>query len=409
VLSSWYLPNTKARDDHTHPNAFFGAENTQTVHKYLSFYSKMITPVSRDERGKAVNANLISLLQGTASSDHLHSSRPQIIPPPSHVEPSLFGFAHDVFTLPLSSDRKIYIGPKMAAGRMAEQALQGANITGIVNCTPRVPNIHRPEITYCQVPVLDEEGANIAVYLDGATYFMNCILTAPATLPLHGDGGDEDGVAWKKGGSVLVHCEEGISRSATVVIAYLMRYHAMSRDEAYRVCKTRRPKVYPNHGFWKQLQEYETKLKIEQSEIPTSTGYIQIALSKDQLKDWALQSNAIFVTGRELSIVQMTKNGHFNMIISGVKTVEQMTEILNVCVDFVWSRGILTIDIDWMVFICQHALPRDLQNLPEEVIEDLITGPESDFCQAWAGEIYQKDVGRVLDGVCSASISSTLA
>lgn len=323
------------------------------------------------------------------------------------VEPSLFGFAHDVFTLPLSSDRKIYIGPRTVAGHKAKLALLEANVTGIVNCTPRVPNVHRPEITYCQVPVSDEEGANISVYLDGATYFMNCILTAPETSsPQRGGGNDDE---WRKGGSVLVHCEMGISRSSTVVIAYLMRYHNMTRDEAYEVCKTRRPMVYPNQGFWKQLQDYETKLKNERRQIPSPTGHAQVSLLNGQLTDWALQSNAVFVTGRELSIAQVGKNVHFAVFLAYVKTVEQMTEILNACIDFVWGRGVLHIDIDWMNFMCRHVLPRDLQILPEKVVEKLLTNPESDFCQAWAGEIYQKDVERLIEGVCSNTVYSELA
>jgi len=58
-------------------------------------------------------------------------------------------------------------------------------------------------------------------------------------------------------GGVIVHCQRGISRSATVVIAYIMSQLNYSfYDAADYVCE-RRPIVCPNLGFIKQLQLYE--------------------------------------------------------------------------------------------------------------------------------------------------------
>lgn len=54
---------------------------------------------------------------------------------------------------------------------------------------------------------------------------------------------------------VLVHCYAGISRSASIVIAYLK---STGRDyfEAFRITKEKRPCINPNDGFLKQLEDY---------------------------------------------------------------------------------------------------------------------------------------------------------
>lgn len=59
---------------------------------------------------------------------------------------------------------------------------------------------------------------------------------------------------------ILVFCKAGISRSATVVISYLMKTFSMTVDEAISFLKKRRPLIQPNNGFLKQLKEYEIEL-----------------------------------------------------------------------------------------------------------------------------------------------------
>ncbi|XP_076454666.1 dual specificity protein phosphatase 12-like [Babylonia areolata] len=58
-------------------------------------------------------------------------------------------------------------------------------------------------------------------------------------------------------GAVLVHCQVGASRSATVVIAYVMRTYTMSRAAALEFVQLRRPIVSPNQGFLQQLDLFE--------------------------------------------------------------------------------------------------------------------------------------------------------
>ena len=55
--------------------------------------------------------------------------------------------------------------------------------------------------------------------------------------------------ALKSGGTVLVHCHAGVSRSATMVIAYLMKYHNMEFEQAFHFVKSKRNVIFPNAGF----------------------------------------------------------------------------------------------------------------------------------------------------------------
>ena len=59
---------------------------------------------------------------------------------------------------------------------------------------------------------------------------------------------------------VFVHCAAGQSRSATIVIAYLMWKKKMTFDKAYNFVKQKRSSIYPNFGFRQQLQMFEKLL-----------------------------------------------------------------------------------------------------------------------------------------------------
>ena len=60
---------------------------------------------------------------------------------------------------------------------------------------------------------------------------------------------------------VFVHCAAGESRSATIVIAYLMYKNKMSYEEAYDFIKNKRNVINPNSGFQEQLKKFEKILK----------------------------------------------------------------------------------------------------------------------------------------------------
>ncbi|XP_061197327.1 dual specificity protein phosphatase 3-like [Saccostrea echinata] len=58
--------------------------------------------------------------------------------------------------------------------------------------------------------------------------------------------------ALAKGGKVFVHCNKGISRSASIVLAFLMIKRGMNFMTAVRTVRSKR-EVLPNDGFLKQL------------------------------------------------------------------------------------------------------------------------------------------------------------
>ena len=60
---------------------------------------------------------------------------------------------------------------------------------------------------------------------------------------------------------VLVHCYAGSSRSASIVIAYLMWNKKMSFKEALNFVHNKRANVYPKPGFQDQLELFEKQLK----------------------------------------------------------------------------------------------------------------------------------------------------
>jgi protein phosphatase slingshot len=68
-------------------------------------------------------------------------------------------------------------------------------------------------------------------------------------------------------GNVFVHCQQGKSRSASFVIAYLINKHGMSLKDALAYVKERRPVAHPNPGFIEQLEKYEKQLRSTTSNL----------------------------------------------------------------------------------------------------------------------------------------------
>lgn len=55
---------------------------------------------------------------------------------------------------------------------------------------------------------------------------------------------------------ILVNCHAGISRSVTIVVAYLINRYHMTPNKALHFIKQKRNFINPNKGFIKQLNNY---------------------------------------------------------------------------------------------------------------------------------------------------------
>lgn len=126
--------------------------------------------------------------------------------------------------------QNIYLGNYLAADD--EQWLKKNNIThilGLIGYQKKFDNIH-----YIYFNNLDDTPNQ-----DIISQFKVCFEFIEKSL--------------KSCGNILVHCHAGISRSSTIVIAYLMFKYGMNLREAIVFVKKQRPIINPNYGFINQL------------------------------------------------------------------------------------------------------------------------------------------------------------
>lgn len=124
-------------------------------------------------------------------------------------------------------------------GGMTRENFRKNHIDFVVNITTEAP--FWEDIESMRLPLEDDVETNIMPYMDTAVDRINEAIT-------------------QRDAHVLVHCVAGVSRSATIVIAYLMKYKHMDLHAAFNYCYNLRPVIRPNNGFMQQLINYEQQL-----------------------------------------------------------------------------------------------------------------------------------------------------
>ena len=133
----------------------------------------------------------------------------------------------------------LYIGSEEHASD--ESQLKENNIDSVLNVAKGCKNYFEGDLTYYNLPILDTCEEDISQIFEKAFEIIESVHL--------------------NGGKVLVHCNAGISRSATICTAYLMKTQGISMDEALKMVKNKRKCVAPNFGFILKLMKFEETLQ----------------------------------------------------------------------------------------------------------------------------------------------------
>lgn len=135
----------------------------------------------------------------------------------------------------------LYLGNMWQA--TSPQVIADLGITHIVNASLDVGNVFETDgVVYHDVKLKDSSAADISQFFDATCRFIH---NAKQATPRH---------------RVLVHCTQGISRSATLVVVYLMRTHRWSLARAFNYVRAGRGVILPNDGFLHALLLEERRL-----------------------------------------------------------------------------------------------------------------------------------------------------
>ncbi|CAH2263970.1 jg16382 [Pararge aegeria aegeria] len=149
----------------------------------------------------------------------------------------------------------VYLGSEWNASNFEE--LQRNGVRHILNVTREIDNFFPGMFDYLNIRVYDDEKTDLLKHWDNTFKYIN--------------------KARNEGSKVLVHCKMGISRSASVVIAYAMKAFNWNFDKALRHVKAKRSCIKPNNNFLNQLETYQgildamkNKEKLQRSKSETN-------------------------------------------------------------------------------------------------------------------------------------------
>ncbi|XP_063695057.1 uncharacterized protein LOC134826569 isoform X4 [Bolinopsis microptera] len=128
----------------------------------------------------------------------------------------------------------LYLGNEWNASHLTQ--LKQYGVTHVLNVTMEIANFFSHEFVYKTIRIKDEEASYLQQYWDDTYNFIKD--------------------AKRQNKKVFVHCRMGVSRSASCVIAYIMKEYSMNISVAQEYVKKIRSCINPNPGFANQLEEY---------------------------------------------------------------------------------------------------------------------------------------------------------
>jgi hypothetical protein len=144
----------------------------------------------------------------------------------------------DLFTFDLSTINPVIEGELYISNYSASKQydiLKSLGIKQILSVGKELPEHKSPDFKTLHIRIDDSPYENIYKYFEITNNFI-------------------------KQGPTLVHCYAGISRSASIVIAYLMKEKKMSLNQAVEHLRKTRLVINPNAGFMQQLKDYEVNI-----------------------------------------------------------------------------------------------------------------------------------------------------
>ena len=165
------------------------------------------------------------------------------------VPPKRDGATWTVYPSMIMEQPALYLGD--ADHAESKRVMEDLGITHVVNVTASVKCMFEGSgIKYLQCKIADDWFESID------QHFAECIAFMKAAF-------EQDAKH-----RVLVHCQAGVSRSSTIIIAYLMQMHKMPYAQAVEFVTAQRKIAQPNGGFQRQLQSWEERgckaLELEQ-------------------------------------------------------------------------------------------------------------------------------------------------
>jgi len=169
-------------------------------------------------------------------------------------------FNREASKIPLPNNKHLFLGSLASAN--LKQDLLDKNVSDVICCIKpyayNIINLYTDHVAwvydfffsllpyddffkYYLVPIQDDGCKDIYPYFDSCADYINNVL--------------------ENNGNALVHCYHGRSRSVSIVLAYLIKYHNMNVNDALKHVQIYRDIANPNEGYVEQLHNFYNEIQ----------------------------------------------------------------------------------------------------------------------------------------------------